>query len=82
MHPSFRTCSEPTGDTFRGSEVTDVGGINQEDVLAKQGEKHARVRDPLEINLSMFLVYRALSFFSNVKYNNYNTYLETCSKFW
>lgn len=55
MHPSFRTSSKPTGDTFRESEVTDVRGINQEDVLAKQGEKHVRVRNLLEINLSMFL---------------------------
>jgi hypothetical protein len=49
--------SGPIGDTLRGSEVGDVGGINQEDVLAKQGEEH--VRDPLEINLSMFSLYRS-----------------------
>lgn len=39
-HPSLRAASVPTGDTLRGSEVGDVGGINQEDVLAKQGEEH------------------------------------------
>lgn len=59
-HPSLRASSVSTGDTLRGSEVGDVGGINQEDVLAKQGEEH--VRDPLEINLSMFSVYRPRSF--------------------
>lgn len=39
-HPFLRASSVPTGDTLRGSEVGDVGGINQEDVLAKQGEEH------------------------------------------
>jgi len=53
---ALRATSGPIGDTLRGSEVGDVGGINQEDVLAKQGEEH--VRDPLEINLSMFSLYR------------------------
>lgn len=42
-HPSLRVSSVPTGDTLRRSEVVDVGGINQEDVLAKQGEEHVRV---------------------------------------
>lgn len=56
--PLFQASSVPTGDTLRGSEVGDVRGINQEDVLAKQGEEH--VCDPLKINLSMFSVSASL----------------------
>lgn len=36
--PSDLFLRKSTGDTLRGSEVGDVGGINQEDVLAKQRE--------------------------------------------